>query len=59
MAAPLTKWTRDNGTILEENTGVLVDELANLFVDEDGNNLGDSVSSDGLLPVTTWTGDEY
>lgn len=52
---PATKWIRDNGTILTESTSYLVDELADLFIDESGNYLLDSQSSDGANPATVWT----
>lgn len=58
MPKPRTKWIRDNGTILVESTDLLVDELSDLFIDEDGENLLDSVSSDGLQPKTEWV-EEY
>lgn len=57
MSEPTTKWIRDNGTILEESTAVLVDETEDELVDEDGEELLDSVSSDGLKPKTTWEDD--
>lgn len=49
-----SKWVRDNGNIVEENTGFLTDESGNYLVDESDNNLLDSTSSDGVLPQTEW-----
>jgi hypothetical protein len=49
-----TQWTTDNGTVIQESTGILVDESGNSFVDESGNNLLDNVSTAGNGPRTAW-----
>lgn len=54
MVAPTTQWIRDNGSVVETTTGILVDELGNNFVDELGNNLLDSVSTDGEVLAHAW-----
>lgn len=61
---PTTTWIRDSGTVVETTTDVLIDELGGFFVDELGDNLLDSVSTDGdalahswdedSIPTTTW-----
>jgi hypothetical protein len=56
MPAPVTQWIRDKGTIIQATTDVLVDELGNFFVDESGNNLADSLSTDGVNPAHSWSG---
>lgn len=55
MSQPTTLWTRDNGTVTEPSTDVLVDELGNFFVDESGNNLLDSSSTDGEVLAQVWS----
>lgn len=54
MAAPTTQWIRDSGTVVEATTDVLIDELGNFFVDESGNNLLDSISTDGVALPHSW-----
>ena len=54
MAAPTTQWIRDSGTVIETTTDVLIDELGNFFVDEFGDNLLDSVSTDGEVLAHAW-----
>lgn len=54
MPAPATQWIRDSGVTIEASTDVLIDELGNFFVDESGNNLLDSVSTDGEVLAHTW-----
>jgi len=51
---PTTQWIRDHGTIVETSTDVLIDELGSFFVDELGNNLLDSASSDGVYAGHAW-----
>lgn len=59
MPAPTTKWIKDSGTIISPSVDALIDELGNFFVDESGNNLLDSVSTDGEASPLAWTEDEY
>lgn len=54
MTTPTTAWIRDSGTVIETTTDVLIDELGNFFVDESGNNLLDSVSTDGEVLAQAW-----
>lgn len=54
---PKTAWIRDSGTVIETTTDVLVDELGDFFVDEDGYNLLDSVSTDGEALAHSWDSD--
>ncbi len=55
MPTPTTQWIRDKGTTVQTNTGVLIDELGDFFVDESGDNLLDSPTSDGYYPGHSWT----
>lgn len=55
---PTTLWVRDDGTVVEVTTDVLIDELGNFFVDENGDNLLDSVSTDGEAPNTSWDSED-
>lgn len=55
---PVTAWIKDSGTVISITTDVLVDELGNFFVDESGNNLLDSVSTDGNALSASWAGDD-
>lgn len=54
MPAPTTQWIRDSGVTIEASTDVLIDELGIFFVDESGNNLLDSVSTDGEVLAHAW-----
>lgn len=57
-STPKTSWIRDTGTIIVETTDVFIDELGNFFVDENGYNLLDSISTDGNTLSQDWDNDD-
>lgn len=51
---PKTSWVRDKGVVIVTTTDIFIDELGNFFIDENGDNLLDSISTDGNAPAHDW-----